>query len=59
MESAIYFISAVLVCGSPLFLGIVGLLSGLLGGKVSSVVLGKLDPEIPKKTHAKIGHGSF
>ena len=54
MESVLFLVSTLLVCGSPLFLAIVGIISGLIGGKMSSIVLGKLDTETSKKVHAKI-----
>jgi len=54
MESAIFMVSTLFVCGSPLILAIVGIISGLIGGKMSSMVLGKLDNEISKESHAKL-----
>lgn len=54
MESLIYILALALICGTPMIFFIVGIVGGWIGGKLSSLVLGKLDPEKPKEFHTRI-----
>jgi len=51
MESAF---AIIILCATPIFLGLIGALGGFIGSTMSSKVLAELNPQLPKDFHSKI-----